>query len=862
MAKIKLFIVPHTHYDAEVFLTRDATLKWGSEHILDALYLLDTDPDYRFTLDQRCYVEGFAALHPEQLARLKTHVTSGRVELAGGMHAMPDVNLPSGESLVRQVLYGQDYFEKTFGVRSKHAWMLDIFGHHPQVPQIIKKAGFDSYVFCRGVNERDHAGFNWVGLDGSKMRCEWLTYHYSVIGIVPHTLPEFKAALDAYVFEVMPNRIQNNNLVALAGLDLHTPDAGLPDMVRQYNAAQDKVEVALATFEEYMQAQAGMALPEIGGDLNPLFTGCYSARILVKQHNRELENKLFTAEKLLAANWAEASQPAVPVASLEAAWEPVLFNQSHDSICGSHIDASYERIIDRFKRADKIVGQISTQALDTLTAQINTQGDGLPLVVVNTLGIARHDVARCTLGLAGQHWHTLSLYDHTGNRVAVQLENVLRHPDGSIKRADLIFVADVPSLGYATYFVREGGDGLWGEQPKTDVWARGSTLPRVEGLFFANHDANDGWMGNAHVSLHVNLRSGAIRSLKLLGQGSDYEMVAPHELGFGAVCRQEDRGDPWEYYGPLRGDIMTAVNVLDPVPGRGERRAIFSDEYGAQGRALLGPVMASMHLSAPFGDGTMRTRIRVYAGLPRVEIETEIVNQQPFVRYRNVFPLNLQNAHITHEIPFGAIERPQGEFPAQNWVDVNDGTRGMALLNRGIPGHALIGNVLTSSLMKCAKVVGYGAAGGYDPTAKDEAGFEIGMRHTFHQALLPHTGDWRDAQLVHEGMAFNAPLIVHKCEAHAGALPPSASFVEIEPEHVALHALFVDEGQLVLRVVESKGAPVSGKITLRWPIARVVETDLIGGNVSELSHTGSSFAFAASPFEIKTFRVSLMNRWN
>ena len=104
MPKIKLFVVPHTHYDAEVFLTRDVTLKWGSEHILDALYLLDTDPDYRFVLDQRCYVEGFANLHPEQLDRLKTHVASGQVELAGGMHAMLDTNLPCGESFVRQTL--------------------------------------------------------------------------------------------------------------------------------------------------------------------------------------------------------------------------------------------------------------------------------------------------------------------------------------------------------------------------------------------------------------------------------------------------------------------------------------------------------------------------------------------------------------------------------------------------------------------------------------------------------------------------------------------------------------------------------------------------------------------------------------
>src|SRR5262245_44789309 len=107
MAKLRLFVIPHTHFDAEVFLNRDVTLQWGSDNILDALYLLDRDPDYRYILDQRCYVEGFERLYPEQMEKLSQYVASGRLEMAGAMHVMPDVNLPSGESLVRQITYGR-----------------------------------------------------------------------------------------------------------------------------------------------------------------------------------------------------------------------------------------------------------------------------------------------------------------------------------------------------------------------------------------------------------------------------------------------------------------------------------------------------------------------------------------------------------------------------------------------------------------------------------------------------------------------------------------------------------------------------------------------------------------------------------
>lgn len=854
MSKITLYIVPHTHYDAEVFLTREATLKWGAEHILDALYLLETDPGYRFTLDQRCYVEGFAHLHPEQVTRLRAHVAAGRVELAGGMHGMPDVNLPSGESLVRQVLYGQAYFEREFGARSTTAWMLDIFGHHPQVPQLIDKSGFDSYVFCRGYV--GHAGFTWVGLDGSRLRCEWLPYHYCVLGAAPATLPEFTAALDAYVFDAMREYTYTGRLLALAGFDLHAPNPSLPDLVRAYNAAQDRVQAVLATPREYLQAQAGPALPEVRGDFNPLFTGCYAARIRVKQRNRELESKLLAAEALQAVNWADAS---APVDALEAAWEPVLFNQSHDSICGSHIDASYQGICDRFDHADRIVGRAASGALDGLIERIDTRGQGIPVVVANTLAFARADVARCTLALSGERWHALALYDADGAPVPLQLDHVLRHPDGSIKRADLVFVADVPSLGYRTYFVREGD----GAQPATDVWARGGGLPRFEGLFFGNHHSNDGWLGNSLVDLDLDLRAGTIRSLRW--KPLDWDVVAQGTHAFASVCRQEDRGDPWEYYGPLRGDIMSADQRLDPLPGRGERRAIFSDEYGGRGVLTAGAVMAEMRYTSPLGDGDFGLIARVYAGLPRVELTTELINRQPFVRYRNVFPLNLREPRATHEIPFGAIDRPEGEFPAQNWADVSGvnpagAACGVALLNRGIPGHALIGHTLTSSLLKCAKVVSYGAAGGYDPNARDEAGFEIGVRHRFEQALVPHAGDWRAAHLHLHGQAFNAPLIARLCVAHSGSLPVAASFIRVEPNSVAAHAAFVHDGRLIVRLAEALGQPREGRVELRWPMAAATETDLVGERARPLAVDGTSFVYTIAPFEVKTLAIELKER--
>src|SRR5207244_707058 len=115
----------------------------------------------------------------------------------------------------------------------------------------------------------------------------------------------------------------------------------------------------------------------------------------------------------------------------------------------------------------------------------------------------------------------------------------------------------------------------------------------------------------------------------------------------------------------------------------------------------------------------------------------------------------------------------------------------------------------------------YESVGGYDPHAEDELGFELGLRRRFEQALLPHAGDWRAANLPRAGAEFNAPLIVRKLDRHTGPLPPSHSFVDIAPENVALHALHVADDELVLRVSETAGARADARVRLAWPVETV-----------------------------------------
>src|SRR5215831_18408356 len=149
--KSTLLIVPHTHWEGAVFKTREEYLQIGLPNILVALKLLQQHPEYRFVLDQVCYVKPFLEKYPDQEPIFRKLLTEGRLQIAGATDVMNDNNMPSGESIARQYLLGKQYFKNKLGYDVKTGWAIDTFGHNAQMPQILRLAGLQSYWFSRGV---------------------------------------------------------------------------------------------------------------------------------------------------------------------------------------------------------------------------------------------------------------------------------------------------------------------------------------------------------------------------------------------------------------------------------------------------------------------------------------------------------------------------------------------------------------------------------------------------------------------------------------------------------------------------------------------------------------------------------------
>ena len=254
--------------------------------------------------------------------------------------------------------------------------------------------------------------------------------------------------------------------------------------------------------------------------------------------------------------------------------------------------------------------------------------------------------------------------------------------------------------------------------------------------------------------------------------------------------------------------------------------------------------------------------MRIYNDLPRIDFTTQILNQDQHVRYRVAFPTSLKAGQNFQEIPFGAIERPQNaEFPAQNWMDYSDGQRGIALINRGLPGNNVAGDTLLLSLLRSVRIQAYNNVGGFEGQGSD-SGLELGKEFTFQYALLPHAGNWRQAQVYRAGQEFNNPLIVRKDAPHAGNLPAEWGLVEVLPANVVISAFEPSkDGETVIRVYEASGQSTKAA-TLRFH-AKVLdanESNLLEDAGQHLEVKADTIRFDLRPFEIKTFRFRLVSR--
>jgi alpha-mannosidase len=353
----RVVAVGHAHIDSAWLWPIRETQRKCARTFASALRMMDTYPDYHFTCSQAAQYEWIERGHPALFQGIRDKVAAGQWHPVGGMWVEPDMNLPSGESIVRQLLFGQRYFESRFGVRSSVVWIPDVFGYPATLPQIFRQGGCSRFVTQKlswnKQNVFPHSTFLWEGLDGSR--------------VLTHFPP-----VDTYNAEITPAEVRyaesNFKDHGWSGWSLmpfgHGNGGGGPtremmERARRMTDLDGVTPISVGTTEQFFahveaEAAAGAPVPVWAGELYfEMHRGTLTSQSATKVGNRRCERLLREAEL-----WWVAAGGAPPeiAREVEGLWKDVLLQQFHDIIPGSSIawvaedaEAAHARVADRLE---------------------------------------------------------------------------------------------------------------------------------------------------------------------------------------------------------------------------------------------------------------------------------------------------------------------------------------------------------------------------------------------------------------------------------------------------------------------------------------------------------------------------------
>ncbi len=855
MSNYRVHLIPHFHYDVVYCDTYEGYLKISLDNLIEMCNLMDKHPEYKFLIEQVILLREFWERFPEHRAGLRELAAQGRIEVAPGMFVMPDMNLINGESLIRQVETGGRWLEEKLGFSPHTCWIADCWGHHAQLPQVLKKCGYKYYAFSRAMRPdlTDKSEFFWQGLDGTAMLTHWMPAGYNAIVFHgwtylppdeenPHLKLEGISA-EEYDLDKLSrvlgklSRYATGEIMLLGnGSDFARPQASAPNLIKEWNKRHPDKKITFALPGEVFRAweEEGKNIPSISADLNPLFQGTYCTRIDLKQQNRFLENYIEIAEKLSACILKADKRVACRV---EEATELMLYNQFHDIICGSLIDEAYQDSLGKYEQAKKLVKEAINLSMDEFM-EIEKDGN-LDLLIFNSMAKKRTDVVVASLSFHQDGVKGVKITDGEGREIPVQIlrsKSSLRNGIPQNTEFSFILLGEAPPLGYKCYRVELSTQER--EPYHTSLKAQGRV---IENRFYRLEIAD----------------SGTIKSL--VHKESGQEFVDPERPYFNDLLFQVDQGDFWEYYqAPVDGERRSIRPYPDPYPlTRGERipykikakEKVFAHQNPHRVEIVeAGPVRLTVKVEGKIDFWATTWEyvqyIYLYDQLERIDFRTEFIPAGRQYRLRVCFPTSIKQGKIRYEIPFGIENRPEGEYPALNWMDYQDDTKGICILNRGIPGNNVTDGVMMLSLFRA---VDMGPGKRECPDS-----YAAGKRQVFAYSLVPFLMEDKRYHPSLLGREFNQPLN-SRIGKLKESLNPEKSFFALRPDNVVLSCVKKWGEGIMLRFYEAEGVKASFALELPAHFTQVYETDCLGkdGLQVELSH--NRIEGIINPFEIKTF---------
>ena len=769
----QIYILGNSHIDVAWLWAIAETKNAMQRTFNSALNLQKSYPELIFNQSTAVSYQWMEQEYPKLFSRIQTAVAEGKWELIGGMWVEPDGNLPSGEALIRQILYGQEYFRKKFDREVKIAWLPDTFGFHWQMPQILLKSGFEAFVTQKLLwNDRNkfpHQIFWWEGVDGSRI----FTYFSNELGqgLEPVAIAKYIA-----------NQEEKHHILETAwlyGVGDHGggPTADMLDLGRDWADSPMFFQMQPSTLENFLLNLKGKLPADLPIWQDELYLefhrGTFTTKADQKQQNRQMEVLLGNAEKFSAIAYL-INQTPYPQADLETAWQGLLLNQFHDILTGTSIPEVFTDADRTWNEAREICDRI----LETVSAS-HQQTSHL------------------------QAWNFLNW----------QRSQLIRLADNSV-----CWLENIPSVGFTeleTVAIRETNQ-----------------------LLSITSENDKFYLENIYLRVEIDTKSGVIS--QIFDKRSQKDILQfPSELQF-----FEDKGQYWD-----------AWNIDPNYESKKLESTILESVAISENCSLL----VSIRIVQKFRNSTFIQEIQLTAFEPFITINNSVDWQEEYTLVKVSFPVNWQSSYATYEIPMGTIQRgtlgetteakAKWEVPAQYWADISseNDALGLAVLNDSKYGYDAKPDCLRLTLLRSPNW----------PSPNSDRG-----HHQFTYRLVPHQGDWREANIVQLAQELNNPIVL-KNSLILPIQATSRSFINISSPNILLSAFkrSQDQSGWIIRLYEAHGQSTETNIEISshlLQLENIWECDLMENKsslISSVQSADNSFKVTFKSYEIKTFLI-------
>lgn len=735
-----------------------------------ALDRMNETPDFRFTASSAQFYQWISENDPGMLKEIRKRVDEGRWDIAGGWWVEPDMNIPSGEAMVRQGLYGQLTFEKLLGKRATVATNPDSFGHTGTLPQIIKGQGMENYVFMRpGIREKTIPAdlFWWEGPDGTRVLTYRIPISYNDSGSVRKRVEDVLAQ-----FSGQPM----TSFMVYYGVGDHGGGATRENIqsISELMAEKGAPVVMYSTTDRYFEEirrDKALAIPVIKDDLQHHAVGCYTAESEIKKGNRHSEAALVTAEKICAIGSA-AWGANYPKDEFTAAWHKVLFLQFHDSLAGTSVPEHSLHAREGYGYAMETSRRAYYMAVQKLESLVPAGDPG----------------SKYLLALNTHAWD-----------VNAELEYDLGWTDAGTSRAE-----------------DESGKGLLHQwiAPSTETSNRSRILARVPLPPF----------GYRQVRVRTSAAEPVINPVTAEERKLENEFLKITFSGNGTLSIFDKEHGKELFTGGMTGCRPIVIN--DPSDTWSHNVVTFADETGSFGNASFrvlekGPLRGRIRVRSTWGSSMLAVDWMLSAGSrnPVAEVRLDWKEQLKMLKFS--FPIDIESPVSTYESAYGSIERECNghEEPGQRWLDVtgiSDGmTYGLTVINDAKYGYSVPGSDLRISVARSAVYAHH------DPRKLDMEAEHIWQDQgiqTFRMMLVPHAGTWKEANIPRIAEEFMAPPVSIYQGIHGGTMPKSGSFLSVDKDNIVISSVKLSEkdDDMIIRCVETQGDASDAVIDLSF----------------------------------------------